>query len=224
MELTPDQEKKNVFIVDDHPLIREWLATLIRQQPDLAVCGEAETAFEAFQAISQLRPAVAIVDISLKDGSGLELVKDITTLRPPIAAIVLSVHDERLYAERALRAGARGYVMKGENAGSIIAFIRQVIAGKLCFSPQMTAIFMEKFLAGHALAGGSPTQPPSDEEREIFRLIGLGWSLQQIAEALHTSVETVQVHCARIQEKFQLDSVAELVREAIRRPESPQKK
>ena len=126
-----NKQKTKIFLVDDHPLVREWLTNLIHQQPDLVVCGEAETPPDALQAMTRLKPDVAIIDISLKSGSGLELIKSSKTLRPPVSVIVLSMHDEHLYAERALRAGARGYIMKRETAGKVINAIRQVLEGKL---------------------------------------------------------------------------------------------
>ena len=123
--------KIKIFLVDDHPLVREWLTNLIRQQPDLAVCGEAEDAPHALREIAAAKPDVAIVDISLKQGSGIELIKDLKALDPNLAVLVLSMHDEQLYAERALRAGARGYIMKRETAKKIILAIRQMLGGKI---------------------------------------------------------------------------------------------
>jgi len=141
--------------VDDHPLVREWLTNLIQQQPDLIVCGESEDAPEALEKISATGPDVAIVDISLKHGSGIELIKDLKRMHPAIAVIVLSMHDERLYAERALRAGARGYIMKRETAKKVIMAIRQVLAGKIYMSEDLAVMFAEKFVDGRLAASGS---------------------------------------------------------------------
>jgi len=161
--------KARIFLVDDHPLVREWLTNLIHQQPDLIVCGEAETASQAFEAIAKMQPAVAIVDISLKGSSGIELVRNIRTLRPPVAVIVLSMHDENLYAERALRAGAQGYIMKRETAKKVIAAIHQVLEGKLYLSDWLTALYAEKFLRGNAPTAGPSPDQLINRELEVFQ-------------------------------------------------------
>jgi len=216
------KQKTKIFLVDDHPLVREWLTNLIHQQPDLVVCGEAETAAEALEGMAKNKPEVAIVDISLKQGSGIELIKSIKALRPPVAVIVLSMHDENLYAERALRAGARGYIMKRETAKKVIAAIRQVMEGKSYLSERMTALFAEKFLDGGALSATPSIGQLSNRELEVFELLGQGRETRQIAEALHVSMKTVQAFCARIKEKLKLGSATELLREAIRWHESGQ--
>jgi DNA-binding NarL/FixJ family response regulator len=216
--------KTRVYLVDDHPLVREWLTNLIHQQPDLTVCGEAESAPQAFEAISNLKPDVAIVDISLKTGSGIELIKNIRTLRPPVAVIVLSMHEESLYAERAVRAGARGYIMKRETAGKVITAIRQVLEGKLYLSERQTALFAQKFLDKNSSLFSSPIERLSDRELEVFQLLGEGNETRQIAENLHISVKTVQVFCARIKEKLNLANATELLREAVRWHENQQPK
>lgn len=208
-------EKTTVFLVDDHPLVREWLTNLIHQQPDLVVCGEAESAPAALQAINRLKPDVAIVDISLTNSSGLELIKGITAAQPRVAIIVLSMHDERLYAERALRAGARGYIMKRETARKIIAAIRQVLEGKLYMSEALAAILAEKFVDGRTTME-SPVEQLSDRELEVFELLGEGYDTRRIAESLHVSMKTVQAYCARIKEKLKLANATELLAAAIR--------
>lgn len=207
--------KTRVFLVDDHPLVREWLTQLIHQQPDLAVCGEAESASEALQRISELKPDVAIVDISLKDSTGIDLIKKLRPLRPPVSVIVLSMHDESLYAERALRAGARGYIMKRETATKIVVAIRRVLDGKQYLSDKLTTAFAEKYLDGGAPASLAVKQL-SDRELQVFELLGQGYETRQIAEALNVSIKTVQAFCARIKEKLRLDSATELLREALR--------
>jgi DNA-binding NarL/FixJ family response regulator len=219
-----NKQKAKIFLVDDHPLVREWLSHLIRQQLDLTVCGEAEAASEALLAISRLKPDVAIVDISLKSGSGIELIKNIRTLRPPVAVIVLSMHDETLYAERALRAGARGYIMKRETAKKVIAAIRQVLEGSLYVSERLRALFAEKFLDASAPALSPSIDNLSDRELEVFQLLGQGYETRQIAGALNISMKTVQAFCARIKEKLRLNSATELLREAIRWHENQQAK
>jgi DNA-binding NarL/FixJ family response regulator len=216
--------KARIFLVDDHPLVREWLTNLIHQQPDLIVCGEAETASQAFEAIAKMQPAVAIVDISLKGSSGIELVRNIRTLRPPVAVIVLSMHDENLYAERALRAGAQGYIMKRETAKKVIAAIHQVLEGKLYLSDWLTALYAEKFLRGNAPTAGPSPDQLSNRELEVFQLLGQGYETRLIAETLHVSMKTVQAFCARIKTKLKLSNATELLREAIRWHESQQTK
>ncbi len=208
--------KKTVFLVDDHPLVREWLTTLIQQQPDLLVCGEAETRAEAVAAIPRLRPDVAIVDIALKDSSGLELIKDLAQLSPGTAVLVLSMHEESQYAERSLRAGARGYVMKRETTGKIITAIRQVLEGKLYISNTVAVNMAARFAKAKPPSERSTLDQLSDRELEVFELLGQGRGTRQIAEALGLSVKTVQAYCARIKEKLQLSGATELLREAIR--------
>jgi DNA-binding NarL/FixJ family response regulator len=208
--------KARIFLVDDHPLVREWLTNLIHQQADLLVCGEAESAPQALEAAAKLRPEIAIVDISLKNGSGIELIKNIRTVAPEVAVIVLSMHDESLYAERALRAGARGYIMKRETAKKVIAAIRQVLQGKLYLSDSMRAHFAEKFVGGDPPATSLPIGQLSDRELEVFQLLGQGYETRQIAVSLNISMKTVQAFCARIKEKLSLASATELLREAVR--------
>lgn len=217
------KSKAKIFLVDDHPLVREWLTNLIHQQPDFSVCGEAETAPEALEAISKLKPEVAIVDISLKSGSGIELIKNLKTVQPRVAVIVLSMHDEDLYAERVLRAGARGYIMKRETAKKVIAAIRQVLEGKLYLSERLTEMFAAKFVdAGVATSSPLITQL-SDRELEVFQLLGQGYETRQIATSMNISMKTVQAFCARIKEKLNLTSATELLREAIRWHEASNK-
>ncbi len=202
--------------MDDHPLVREWLTNLIQQQPDLAVCGESADAPHALQEISATKPEVAIVDVSLKQSSGIELIKSLKALHPNIAIIVLSMHDERLYAERALRAGARGYIMKRETAKRVITAIRHVLDGKVYMSESLAAVFAEKFVEGRLPTSGSLVEQLSDRELEVFQLLGKGCETRQIAELMKISMKTVQAHCARIKEKLKLTNAAELLREAVR--------
>jgi DNA-binding NarL/FixJ family response regulator len=207
--------KRTVFLVDDHPLVRDWLATLINRQADLAICGEAQSAPEARQKIENAEPDVAVVDITLEKGSGLDLIKDLRLLRPKMAIIVLSMHDESLYAERALRAGARGYVAKKETSRSILLAIRQVLEGKLYLSGQFAESIATRFLNGKK-QDASPIEGLSDRELEVFRMIGRGMKTREIAESLHISMKTVQVYCARIKEKLNLADATQLIREAMR--------
>jgi DNA-binding NarL/FixJ family response regulator len=209
------EPRQTVFIVDDHPLVREWLTNLIQQQPDLAVCGEAEDGPKALQSIAEKKPSVAIIDISLQASSGLELIKDLRQLHPAVKILALSMHDESLYAERALRAGAKGYIMKRESTGRVIEAIRAVLEGKVYASQAVTQAMAAKFAGGRALLEVSPVETLSDRELEVFEMLGRGLGTRQIAESLKVSLKTVQAYCARAKEKLHLKNATELLREAI---------
>ena len=208
-------QNTRVFIVDDHPLVREWLANLIHQQIGLVVCGEADNTAQALQAISTIKPEVAVVDLALKNGSGLELIKDLRQTCPEVSVVVLSMHDEMLYAERAFRAGARGYVMKGESTKKIVEAIRHVLDGKRYMSERVATAMAEKLVEGQP-SSVSPVALLSDRELEVFELLGKGRETRDIAESLHVSTKTVQAFCARIKDKLKLATERELVREAVR--------
>jgi DNA-binding NarL/FixJ family response regulator len=209
------ETKSRIFIIDDHPLVREWLTTLLNQQPDMIVSGEAEDAAQALSGIAAAAPDVAIVDLSLGGGTGVDLIKAIKLRYPTLSTIVLSMHDERLYAERVIRAGARGYIMKRETSKKIVAAIHQVLEGKLSVSDRMAASFLEKFADGQPAPGSSPIANLSDRELEVFDLLGQGYETRQVADTLHVSIKTVQTYCARIKDKLKLASAAELFREAL---------
>ena|SRR6202030_241774 len=204
-----------VFVVDDHPLVREGLANLINQQTDLAVVGEAEDSAGALTGIEEKQPNVALIDISLKNESGLELVKNLEQRFPLVALIVLSMHDEALYAERALRAGAKGYVMKRETSKNVLTAIRRVLAGDVYVSERVVSA-MARRMGSSRKAAAEPVERLSNRELEIFRLLGQGRTTSQIAEDLHLSLKTVQAYCARAKEKFGVNSLGELLRAAIR--------
>jgi DNA-binding NarL/FixJ family response regulator len=208
--------KRRIFLVDDHPLVREGLTNLINGQNDLIVCGDAEDSAGAISGIEKTRPDVVLVDISLKNESGLELVKNLESQFPLVALIVLSMHDEALYAERALRAGARGYVMKRESTKSVLASIRRVMEGGVYVSERVVNSMARRFSSSPKGAESSPVERLSDRELEIFRLLGQGRTTAQIAEDLHLSLKTVQAYCARAKEKFGVSSLGELLRAAIR--------
>jgi DNA-binding NarL/FixJ family response regulator len=208
--------KTKILLVDDHPLVREWLTNLINQQPDMVVCGEAESASHALTVIASTQPDLVVVDLSLKNGSGIDLIKDLKELHPALLVLVLSMHDESLYAERALRAGARGYVMKREVTKNIITAIRQVLAGQLHVSERMAARIASKYAGAPPVTVESPVTLLSDRELEVFQLLGQGCETKQIAETLHLSMKTVQAYCARIKDKLKLTNATELLREAIR--------
>ncbi len=214
----PAGDKHRIFVVDDHPLVRESLRNLLNQQIDLAVCGEAADAPSALSAIMELKPHVAVVDLSLKTGSGLELIKDLKVHCPRVAVVVLSMHDENLYAERVLRAGARGYVMKRETTKNILHALRRVIAGGVYVSDAFSSVMAERLATGRPIKPGSSSmiEQLSDRELEVFRALGQGRGTSQIAGDLHLSLKTVQAYCARIKTKLGLANVNELMREAVR--------
>ena len=211
---------KKILIVDDHPVLRRGLASLIESEPDLAVCGEAASCEAALAAVRDRRPDLVIVDLQLEGGDGLDLVKDLKQRHPALPALVLSMHDESVYAERALRAGARGYVTKQQLDETVLAAIRRLLAGETWMSPELEAQLAQQFLGGRTLQGGSPLDALSDRELEVFRWIGRGRSTRQIAESLHLSVKTIESHREHIRDKLGIESTAELARRAIRWVES----
>jgi DNA-binding NarL/FixJ family response regulator len=208
--------KSRVFIVDDHPLVREGLTNLINGQDNLIVCGEAKDSAQTINGIVKGRPDVALIDISLENESGLELVKQLRSQFPQVAVIILSMHDEALYAERAVRAGARGYVMKHETSKSVLASIRQVLAGGVYVSEKIVKKMALRLASSREALARSPVERLSDRELEIFRLLGQGRTTSQIAGDLNLSLKTVQAYCARAKEKFGVASLTELLRAAIR--------
>jgi DNA-binding NarL/FixJ family response regulator len=211
--------KKRVFLVDDHPLVREWLTNLINQQADLMVCGEAENAPTALSAIAAGQADLAIVDLNLANSSGIELIKNLKELHPEVPVLVLSMHDESLYAERVFRAGARGYVNKRETAQKVVEAIRRVLDGKLYLSDKSAEILAGRTLRGQT-ANRSAIELLSDRELEVFDKLGQGIGTRQIAEDFHVSVKTIQEYCARIKDKLNLNNATELLREAVRWRES----
>jgi DNA-binding NarL/FixJ family response regulator len=208
--------KNRIFIVDDHPLVREGLTNLINGQDDLMVCGEAEDSARAIARIAKARPDLALVDISLKNESGLELVKNLRSQFAQLALIVLSMHDEALYAERALGAGAQGYVMKRETSKSVLASIRRVLEGDIYVSERILKRMANRLGSSRKAAASSPVERLSDRELEIFRLLGQGRTSSQIATDLNLSLKTVQAYCARAKQKFGVTSLTDLLRAAIR--------
>jgi DNA-binding NarL/FixJ family response regulator len=203
-----------ILIVDDHPMMREGLRTLISREHDLAVCGEAETAGQALDAVANLKPDLVLADISLPGRNGVEFIKDIRAQQPAVLILVISMHDESLYAERVLRAGARGYIMKQESGPTMIQAIRQVLDGRIYLSGKMSARILENVTGKRAKL--SPIERLSDREFEVFQLIGRGKSTVQIAEELHLSTKTVEAHRARVKEKLDLQTMTELVSFASR--------
>ena len=211
-----DEDKQRVLLVDDHPLVCEGLARRINEEPDLQVCGQARDAYSALEAIEKLQPHVAVVDIALGSGSGVELIKDIKVRHPHLPALVLSMHDEALYAERSLHAGAKGYVMKQEESTTVVRAIRQVLRGQVYLSDRVKDGIVNR-IGGNLPDGemASLTQQLSDRELEVFQLIGDGYSTHEIADRLHLSMKTVASHRENIKRKLNLSSSEELARFAI---------
>ena len=212
--------RKTVFLVDDHPLVREWLTNLINQQPDLLVCGEADSSSEALKSILAQRPDVVVADIGLRDSSGLDLIKSLKHSRAGLPVVVLSMHDESHYAERALAAGARGYVMKRESTGKVIAAIYHVLRGKLFVSEAVASHLVEHLVKGRHADLASAVETLSDREMQVFELLGEGRGTRQIGDTLGITLKTVQAYCARIKEKLDVRTATELLREAVRFHES----
>jgi len=217
-------QKTRILIVDDHPMMREGLAALLGSQPDLEICGEAESAPQALDMIPTKRPDIVIADITLPGKSGIELIKDISVMYPKVATLAVSMHDEAVYAERVLRAGARGYIMKKEGGKRILEAIQKVRAGEVAVSEKMSAQIL-RIYSGRA--GGeteSPVRQLTDREFEVFELIGRGLGTTQMAAELHISVKTIEVHRAHIKEKLQIKSGTELIAYAARWAESAENK
>lgn len=222
MKTTP-KTKRRILIVDDHPMMREGLAQLIDHEMDLCVAAQADTAGQAVQAVSAALPDLALVDISLPDKNGLELIKDLQTLHPQLPILVVSMHDETLYAERVLRAGGRGYIMKQEGGKKLMEAIRQVLRGQIYVSEKMSAKILEIFSGRRSQTVKSAVESLSDREFEVFQLIGQGQGTRQIAQHLHLSIKTVEVHRANIKRKLELESATDLVRYAVRWTEAQHK-
>ena len=213
--------KTKVLLVDDHPLVREWLTNLINEETDFEVCGLAASARDGLELAGKLSPRIAVVDISLDGSSGLELIKDLKAQYPKVDVLVLSMHDETLYAERAMRAGASGYIMKREATGSVLDALRAVLSGGLFFSNAVNAQLAQKLVQGTT---NKPTmiEALSDRELEVFQLLGRGYSTRQISEQMNISFKTVQAFCARIKDKLNLTNINELIFHAVRWHESQQ--
>ncbi|MGA2749943.1 MAG: response regulator transcription factor [Verrucomicrobiota bacterium] len=212
--------KKKILIIDDHPMMREGLAQLVENQPDLAVCGEAGDAHEGLAKINALKPDLVIADITLPGKNGLELIKDIQAMHRGLSVLIISMHDESLYAERVLRAGGRGYIMKQEGGKKLMEAIRQVLNGQIYVSEKMSAKILEIFSGGRPQATASPLESLTDREFEVFQLIGKGLSTVQMAQQLHVSPKTIEVHRANIKGKLKLKTAPELLRYAVRWLES----
>jgi DNA-binding NarL/FixJ family response regulator len=208
-------DKKRILVVDDHPIIRQGLALMLNREADLVVCGEAEDATGAMLVMASARPDVLIVDISLNGPDGLDLLKNIRTTHPALPVLILSMHDESIYAERALRAGANGYIMKQEATEKVLVAIRRILNGEIYVSERIANKMLKHYITGSSSLKNSSISDLSDRELEVFRLIGEGHGTRQIAEELHLSIKTVESYQAHIKEKLSLRSARELMQHAI---------
>jgi DNA-binding NarL/FixJ family response regulator len=212
----PAPPRKRILLVDDHPMLRAGLAQLINNQPDIQACGEAGNPTEAFDQLSRCQPDLILTDLTMPGRSGIEFIKDLLALHPDRPILVISMHDEMIYAERVLRAGARGYVMKESGGENLLAAIRQVLSGQVYLSTRMSSKILDGLSSRKPRGSSSPIEKLSDREFEVFQLIGQGKSTRDIAEQLHLSPKTVDVHRAHIKEKLGLTDVTALVRHAVR--------
>lgn len=206
---------RKIFLVDDHPVTRQGVAMLINQEPDFVVCGEADNGPLAVDLIPKAAPDMAIIDITLKTTSGIELLKDLKVLMPDLPVLVMSMHDESLYAERALRAGARGYVMKHEPSETVLTAIRRVLSGELHLSERVKEKMLNRLAHRRKDAVAFSMDTLSDREMEVFQLIGNGYGTRQIAERLNLSVKTIDSYREHLKLKLRLESGAHLVQHAI---------
>jgi DNA-binding NarL/FixJ family response regulator len=207
--------KRRILVVDDHPIVRQGLALLINREPDLVVCGEAEEAMGAMHVLASARPDVLVVDISLNGPDGLDLLKNIRITYPTLPVLILSMHEESIYAERALRAGANGYIMKQEATEKVLVAVRRILSGEIYLSDRIANKMLKHYITGCGTLRNSSIADLSDRELEVFRLIGDGHATRQIAEELHLSVKTVESYQAHIKEKLSLRSARELMQHAI---------
>jgi DNA-binding NarL/FixJ family response regulator len=214
-QLDVQAKKYRVLLVDDHPIVRQGLALLIDREADLSVCGEADGAHAAFHAIETLRPDIVLLDISLNGPDGLEVLKEIRMKSGSLPVLILSMHDESIYAERAMRAGANGYIMKQEATEKVLIAIRRILQGDVYLSDRLTTTMLQQYVRGGAHARSSPLLNLTDRELEVFRLIGEGHGTRKIADDLHLSVKTIESYQAHIKEKLALRNARELVQHAI---------
>lgn len=208
--------KTKIFVVDDHPIIRQGLAHLINQEDDLIVAGEASNAAEAIEEIARLKPDLATVDISLRGTSGIELTKNILAKHPKMSVLIVSMYDECIHLERALRAGAKGYLTKQEASDHVVTAIRKILGGDIYVSDEWKNKLLQKFVGGGTIMSGLSPDLLSDRELEVLQLIGQGYSTQKLAKELHVSVKTVESHYANIKQKLDIKHSHELIQYAVR--------
>jgi DNA-binding NarL/FixJ family response regulator len=218
----PSRQKTRILIVDDHPMLREGLASLLGAQPDIEVCGQAESAPQALDMIPSTHPDIVIADVTMPGRSGIELIKDIAAMYPRVATLAVSMHDESVYAERVLRAGARGYIMKKEGGKRILEAIRKVRAGEVAVSENINSQILRTFFGNPSAGADSPVRQLTDREFEVFELIGRGLGTAQMASELRISAKTVEVHRAHIKDKLRIKTGTELIAYAARWAESAQ--
>ena len=210
------QTRQQILLVDDHPMTREGLAANLNRQPDFAVCGEASSPAEAMSLLASLKPDLMVTDMTMPGRSGIEFIKDVHAILPDLPILVLSMHDEMLYAERALRAGARGYLMKDAGSAKFLEVIRLIVGGQSYVSPQVSARLLDAVTGRRPRGSTSPIEKLSDREFEVFRLLGSGKSTKEVARALNLSSKTVDVHRGRIKVKLQLKDATSLLHHAVR--------
>lgn len=208
-------QRRRVLLVEDHPIFRKGIAMLLQHEPDLVICGEAETAGHALELVEKTDPDIVLADITLKDVNGIELVKSLRALRPGLPVLVVSMHEESLYAERALRAGARGYLMKQAPPDHVVSAIRQVLQGKLYLSASAHHRMLSTFLTGQRDTASDSVEKLSDRELEVFELLGKGHGTSMIAQELRLSIKTIEAHRAHIKAKLGLSTAPELMRAAV---------
>lgn len=213
---TPPSGPRRLFLVDDHPMTRRGLIDLINQEADLTVCGEAEDAAGALEHIKRLKPRLALVDITLPGASGLTLIQDLRACAPSVKLLALSMHDENVYAERVLRAGGHGYIMKNEGGDRLLSAIRYVLDDNIYVSENVSRQLVDTFAAGAPPASVGVASRLTDREFEVFRLLGQGLSSAEIAARLHVSSKTIDSHRLRIKNKLDMDSLPALLRHAVR--------
>ncbi|HEX5035943.1 MAG TPA: response regulator transcription factor [bacterium] len=216
---TGHPKKIKVLVVDDHPIVRQGLAQVINQEPDMVLDSEAADVAEAMDRYRKAKPDFAIIDISLKGGNGLELTKSLLALDPKLPVLIMSMHDESLYVQRVLKAGARGYLMKQEATERVVNAIRKILAGDVYVSERMNEALLNQLASGasgKASAKNASVENLSDRELEILQLVGQGRGTRQIAEEIHVSVKTVESHYAKIKEKLNLKNANELIQYAVK--------
>lgn len=207
---------KQILVVDDHPLTRHGVCHLLNSESDLQVCGEADTAAQALAMLESLKPDLVVADISMPSKSGLEFVKDLKTLHPDIPVLILSMHDENIYAARALRAGARGYVMKSERSENLLTAIRQILLGQIYVSKELSLNLVHHFISRHNVCDEITLSELTDREFEVFQLIGQGLSTVEIGRRLCISAKTVETHRIHLKEKLKLRTAMDLTSQAVR--------
>jgi DNA-binding NarL/FixJ family response regulator len=211
----PATKRSRILLVDDHPLVRERLAEIISREKDLLICGDAEDRHQALQVAKACRPDLVIVDITLKSSDGVELIRDIHARWPALLTLVVSMHDESLYAERALRAGARGYITKQEATRDILSAIRRVLSGQIYLNDRIASGILSRLATPARLTGSTPAELLADRELQVFELTGRGLNTRQIAARLHLGVKTVETYRARIREKLDVRDPDDLLSIAI---------